>query len=82
MVRAIRNIFEHWFSPGPKHDEPRRLAAVAALTGWSAAELQRGQQSADAAAMRAAAVAEYFLRERFAGLLLVFEFGREWPSEA
>ena len=32
--------------------------------------------------MRAAAVARYFLGERFRELLLVFEFAREWPSEA
>ena len=38
---------------------------------------QRGHQSADGQEMRAAAVARYFVRDRFPGLLLVFEFTRE-----
>ena len=76
LVRAIRNIFEHWFE---------RLApdeAVLALTGWDDAEMQKGHAPAEGQEMRAAAVARYFLGERFRELLLVFEFAREWPSEA
>ena len=76
LVRAIRNIFEHWFE---------RLApdeAVLAVTGWDDAETRKGHASAEGQEMRAAAVARYFLGDRFRELLLVFEFAREWPSEA
>jgi hypothetical protein len=46
------------------------------LTGWDDAEMRRGQASADAQAMQAAAVCRYFLSEasgRFGELLVVFE---------
>jgi hypothetical protein len=76
LVRAVRNVFEHWFDRGPQHAEAERLSAVAALTSWGDGEM-RGHQSADGQEMRAAAVARYFVRDRFPGLLLVFEFTRE-----
>ena len=53
--------------------EALRLEAVALLTGCGAEETRRGQASAGAAGLRAAAVARYFLcAERFADLLVVF----------
>ena len=86
LVRAIRNIFEHWFDVRdrrPEHDpdpapDPAALA-VQALTGWGEAEMRRGLSSVDAREMRAAGVARYFLG-RFAELLLVFEFSKAWGS--
>ena len=87
LVRAIRNIFEHWFDHIPGRDraaEAGRLAAVVTLTGWAEGghEMRRGLASAEAAEMRAAAVAGYFLRERFPGLLLVFELARDCTGES
>jgi hypothetical protein len=53
--------------------EALRLEALALLTGRGAEETRRGQASAGAAGLRAAAVARYFLcAERFADLLVVF----------
>ena len=88
LVRAIRNIFEHWFDVRDRHLEhdpgaaPDAAAlAVQALTGWGEAEMRRGLGSVDAREMRAAAVARYFLGPgRFAELLLVFEFSKAWGS--
>ena len=82
LVRAIRNISEHWFDRAAGRDaaaEAGRVAAVVALTGWAEGgeEMRRGLASAEAAGMRAAAVARYFLRGRFLELLLVFEFAKE-----
>ena len=53
------------------------MDAVAALTGWDDAQMRCGHQSKEGRAMRADAVARYFLRQRFPGLLLVFEFAKE-----
>ena len=54
------------------------MDTVAALTGWDDAQMRCGHQSKEGQAMRAeATVARYFLRQRFPGLLLVFEFARE-----
>jgi ankyrin repeat protein len=41
LVRAVRNVFEHWFDRGPQHAEAERLSAVAALTSWGDGEMQR-----------------------------------------
>ena len=65
----VRNNVEHWFNPATTEGE----AALALLTGCGAEETRRGQASAGAAGLRAAAVARYFLcAERFADLLVVF----------
>ena len=53
------------------------MEAVAKLTGWDDAQMRRGHKSKEGQAMRADAVARYFLRQRFPGLLLVFEFAKE-----
>ena len=80
LVRAIRNVFEHWFE---RHGwdqtaEAERLQAVGVLTRWSEGrEMKRGHASSEGQEMRVAAVAGYFVRERFPGLLLVFEFPKE-----
>jgi serine/threonine-protein kinase/endoribonuclease IRE1 len=79
LLRAIRNISEHWFSAAlsnadAEDDVAVDDAALEALTGCSAAETRRGQASADAASRRAQAIERYFLRDdAFADLLLVFE---------
>ena len=84
LVRAIRNIFEHWFDVRDRHPEHHPDAAALAvqvLTGWGEAETRRGLGSVDAREMRPAAVARYFLGPgRFAALLLVFEFSKSWDS--
>jgi hypothetical protein len=65
----VRNIAEHWFKPETAEDE----AVLELLTGCGAEETRRGQASAGAAELRAAAVVWYFLcAERFADLLVVF----------
>ena len=76
LVRATRNIFEHWFDERHgRDDEAERVHAVSVLTGWSAGrEMKRGHASSEGQEMRAAAVASYFVRERVPGLLLVFGF--------
>ena len=83
LVRPIRNIFEHWFDERHgRDDEAERVHAVSALTGWrEEREMKRGHASSEGQEMRAAAVAGYFVRERFPGLLLVFEFSKAWSSE-
>ena len=69
LPRQVWNIEKHWFKPATAEDE----AALALLTGRGAEETRRGQASAGAAGLRAAAVARYFLcAERFADLLVVF----------
>jgi serine/threonine protein kinase len=80
LLRAIRNISEHWFSAALSNADAEDVAvdsddaALEALTGCSAAETRRGQASADAASRRAQAIERYFLRDdAFADLLLVFE---------
>ena len=50
------------------------------LTGWNDVEMRKGHASAEGQGMRAAAVARYFLDERFRQLLLVFEFSKEWQA--
>ena len=79
LVRAVRNVFEHWFDRvgGPPNAEAERVSVVAAMTGWDESEMRRGHRSADGQEMRAAAVSRYFVRDRFPGLLLVFEFTRQ-----
>ena len=68
LLRAIRNIAEHWFKPATAD-----LAALELLTGCSAEETRHGQASADAAALWAEACCRYFMREdRFGDLLVVF----------
>jgi hypothetical protein len=81
LVRAIRNIFEHWFERDSRADateaEAARRNAVELLTGWDESKMRRGHQSKEGQEMRAVAVAGYFLERRFPSLLLVFEFSRE-----
>ena len=74
LVRAIRNICEHWFDV-----RDRRAGAVQALTGWGEADMRRGFESEVARGMQAAAVSRCFLGP-FAELLLVFEFAKAWGS--
>ena len=74
LVRAIRNIYEHWFDARDRYTE-----AVQALTGWGAADMRRGFESEAARGMQAAAVSRYFLGP-FAELLLVFEFAKACGS--
>ena len=68
LVRAVRNIFEHWFDAryrrpehDPEHEPDAAALAVQVLTGWGEAEMRRGLGSVDAREMRAAAVSHYFL---------------------
>ena len=80
LVRAIRNVFEHWFERQDYDEvaEAERLRAVGVLTGWSGErEMKRGHASSEGQELRAAAVAHYFVRQRFPQLLLVFEFSKE-----
>lgn len=79
LVRAIRNVFEHWFdAQRDEVAEAERVQAVAALTGWSPGrEMKRGHHSSEGHEMRVVAVVDYFLRARFPELLLVFEFSKE-----
>ena len=73
LLRAIRNVAEHWFKPATAADE----AALEVLTGCSAEETRRGQASADAAKLRAEACCRYFLGgDRFGDLLVVFHMPR------
>ena len=58
--------------------EAERQAAVDSLTGWSEEEKRKGYASKEGQAMQSAAVARYFLTDRFAELLLVLEFPKEW----
>ena len=74
LVRAIRNICEHWFDA-----RDRRAEAVQALTGWGEADMRRGFESDAARGMQAAAVSRYFFGP-FAELLLVFEFSKAWGA--
>ena len=71
LLRAVRNISEHWFTEGATSagdDE-----ALAVLTQCSAEETRRGQASADAASRRAVAIVRYFFTaERFGDLFVVF----------
>lgn len=80
LVRAIRNVFEHWFERLDYDEvaEAERLRAVGVLTGWSGErEMKRGHASSEGQELRAAAVSHYFVRQRFPQLLLVFEFSKE-----
>ena len=84
LIRAIRNVYEHWFETAGRAELPAdAMLALTALTGWSSeAEMRKGRASAEAQGMQAAAVSRYFLSERrFAALLLVFEFAKAWSSE-
>jgi hypothetical protein len=83
LIRAIRNVYEHWFETGRAELPADAMLALTALTGWSeAAEMRKGRASSEAQGMQAVAVSRYFLSEpRFAALLLVFEFARAWSSE-
>ena len=85
LIRAIRNVYEHWFETAGRAELPPAdaMLALTVLTGWSeAAEMRKGRASAEAQGMQAAAVSRYFLSERrFAALLLVFEFVKAWSSE-
>lgn len=68
LVRAIRNVFEHWFERQGYDEvaEAQRLRAVGALTGWSdEREMKQGHASSEGQKLRAAAVAHYFVRQRF-----------------
>ena len=79
LVRAIRNIQEHLFErERDEQAEAEREAAVAKLTGWSEEEMRMGDASKEGQAMQTAEVARYFLTDRFAELLLVLQFAREW----
>ena len=80
LIRAIRNVFEHWFEhTAAANSSTAHVLAVKALTGWDDAEMRRGHASADAQSMRAAAVCRYFLSEaKFGKLLLVFAFPKAW----
>ena len=81
LVRAIRNIFEHWFERTSRDTaaeaEVARRSVVQLLTGWNEADMRQGHQSTDGQTMRAQGVASYFMGRRFPGLLLVFEFAKE-----
>lgn len=71
LLRAVRNVAEHWFQPKTAQEE----AALVALTGQSAEEVRKGQATEGAAARRAEVIERAFFRDGeqgFAGLLLVF----------
>lgn len=74
-------VSEHWFDRIAGRDaavEAGRATAVVVLTGWAEGgqEMRRGLASGEAAKMRAEALAQCFVRDRFPGLVLMFEFGR------
>ena len=80
LVRAIRNVYEHWFE-GRAELPADAMLALTTLTGWGEAEMRTGRASTEAQGMQAAAVSRYFLSERrFAALLLVFAFPKAWSS--
>lgn len=79
LLRAIRNVAEHWFQPKTAQE----VMALEALTGASAEAIRRGQATAEAAQHRAEAIERCFLRDGeggFAELLLVFALPRALPS--
>ena len=70
LLRAIRNIAEHWFEPSATRAEQEALCS---LTGCSIDETRRGQATAEASKRRAEAMTAYFLApSRFPELLIVF----------
>jgi hypothetical protein len=69
LLRAIRNVGEHWFQPKTAQEK----AALVALTGQSAEEVRKGQATEGAAARRAEVIERAFFRDGeqgFAGLLM------------
>ena len=69
LLRAIRNVAEHWFQPCT----PREEAALESLTGRSAEEIRKGQATEQAANERAEAIEGFFLHDgSFAELLVLF----------
>ena len=69
LLRAIRNVAEHWFQPRT----PLEQAALESLTGRSAEEIRRVQATERAATDRAEAIERFFLCDStFAELLVLF----------
>ena len=74
LLRAIRNIFEHWFDRLRDGEERERQRIVLqTLTSWDAQQLDLAQSGKMPRAKRASAVVQYFVHARFPTLLLIFE---------
>ena len=76
LLRAIRNIYEHWYDQRATHS----VAALRAITGWSKSQVSEMRGSKDAHAARAETTMRYFF-ERFPRLVLIFEFERAASSD-
>jgi len=69
LLRAIRNVAEHWFQPRSGQEE----VALESLTGRSVEQIRRGQATERAATERAEAIEGFFLRDSsFAEILILF----------
>eukprot|EP01047_Picozoa_sp_COSAG01_P033731 COSAG01_NODE_2496_length_7573_cov_15.650120_1_plen_1328_part_00 len=67
LLRAIRNVAEHWFQPRNLQEE----LVLESMTGRSAEEIRRGQATELAAMERAEAIERFFLSDTSFGELLV-----------
>ena len=72
LVRAIRNVYEHWFDVGRAELPADAVLTLTTLTAWGKSRCGRAGRRPRLRGCR---------RRRFAALLLVFAFSKAWSCD-
>ena len=77
LIRAIRNINEHWFDKNEKLDDNEQQLRKEALECFNYASSSKNNNNnnnnnSDAAVTKEMKLSKYFLQDRFRTLLLIF----------